>query len=511
MDNDKLENQSAAATPPGSEGPAGKRRAAGRSRCGRKRKLDEPAFAQAAGRVKARVREGQSAAAAAAAEGLGRSSFFERVGADPQLREEFRQARLTQPLVLIETEATRRAVDGTPRTVYYRGEPVGVKFVYSDSLLIMLLAAKLPEKYGKPRKAAAPPSSAAKRRQGLEAKLVDMHYFVMARRGRVRQFTRNYQLTCRANGEEPWPWAREFWLREAIKEVRERTHAQRLAAGLERREPVFVPDDAKERMPGQPGWRNTPAYTQGYTVSSALFEPESCGRGWAPLPGDPPDLWEQACALADGWMKSLQEDAWRAGVGVDEDLRASLPAPALVEWREPPEIAQARQQAERLEEAAYWRAIKGVEQPVYQGGEQVGSQTVYSDRLLKAVYQAELRVAAGAEGAKSVEQRAEERDRVTFDYVMRDLDAESMWYSFVYRSMVKVNEWRAELERAQKDRARLAKLGVPEYRAEQTDGTASPAAPGAFPEDLRKLGFLAVFSGIRFGEGGVCRPLDRAW
>lgn len=47
----------------------------------------------------------------------------------------------------VEDEALRRAVEGTEDPVFYQGEQVGIVTRYSDSLLVMLLKARRPEKY----------------------------------------------------------------------------------------------------------------------------------------------------------------------------------------------------------------------------------------------------------------------------------------------------------------------------------------------------------------------------
>jgi len=49
----------------------------------------------------------------------------------------------------LEIEAHRRGVLGVPRAVYHQGKVVGYEREYSDTLLRTLLAANLPEKYGK--------------------------------------------------------------------------------------------------------------------------------------------------------------------------------------------------------------------------------------------------------------------------------------------------------------------------------------------------------------------------
>lgn len=45
------------------------------------------------------------------------------------------------------TEARRRAIKGTQRPIYQRGELVGYETIYSDNLLLALLKAKFPEEY----------------------------------------------------------------------------------------------------------------------------------------------------------------------------------------------------------------------------------------------------------------------------------------------------------------------------------------------------------------------------
>ena len=46
---------------------------------------------------------------------------------------------------LLEEEARRRAVDGVKQDIYYKGEKVGSRTVYSDTLLALMLKAKKPE------------------------------------------------------------------------------------------------------------------------------------------------------------------------------------------------------------------------------------------------------------------------------------------------------------------------------------------------------------------------------
>lgn len=48
---------------------------------------------------------------------------------------------------LLEEEARKRAVDGTPEPVYYKGQMVGAVRRYSDNLLMFLLRARRPERF----------------------------------------------------------------------------------------------------------------------------------------------------------------------------------------------------------------------------------------------------------------------------------------------------------------------------------------------------------------------------
>jgi hypothetical protein len=54
---------------------------------------------------------------------------------------------LPMALGVLEDEARRRAVDGTLKPVFYKGQPVGKIREYSDTLLIVLLKAHAPAKY----------------------------------------------------------------------------------------------------------------------------------------------------------------------------------------------------------------------------------------------------------------------------------------------------------------------------------------------------------------------------
>lgn len=53
----------------------------------------------------------------------------------------------SEALEHLEYEAYRRAHDGTAKPVFYQGQPCGTVQEYSDTLMIVLLKARAPEKY----------------------------------------------------------------------------------------------------------------------------------------------------------------------------------------------------------------------------------------------------------------------------------------------------------------------------------------------------------------------------
>ncbi len=64
----------------------------------------------------------------------------------PAYAEAFAEAR-AEACEALESEAWRRAVEGVVRPVYYRGKVVGTVREYSDTLLIFLMKAAMPQKY----------------------------------------------------------------------------------------------------------------------------------------------------------------------------------------------------------------------------------------------------------------------------------------------------------------------------------------------------------------------------
>lgn len=78
--------------------------------------------------------------------GLPRSTSYSHRNAEPEFAALWDEA-IEAGTDNVEDEALRRAVEGTEDPVFYQGEQVGTLTRYSDSLLVMLLKARRPEKY----------------------------------------------------------------------------------------------------------------------------------------------------------------------------------------------------------------------------------------------------------------------------------------------------------------------------------------------------------------------------
>ncbi len=75
-----------------------------------------------------------------------------------------------QSIQALETEARRRALVGTEKPLFHKGNQIGNVPVFSDPLLMFLLKAKRPEVYrdrGLPTRAAPPDASASSSDAGL--------------------------------------------------------------------------------------------------------------------------------------------------------------------------------------------------------------------------------------------------------------------------------------------------------------------------------------------------------
>jgi AcrR family transcriptional regulator len=102
--------------------------------------------AEKRGKFLSELRQGASIARAAAAVGVSRSTVYEYRSTDEAFATEWDQA-VEDGTDTIEDEAYRRAVEGVDEPVFYKGDEVGHVRKYSDTLLIVLLKARRPEKY----------------------------------------------------------------------------------------------------------------------------------------------------------------------------------------------------------------------------------------------------------------------------------------------------------------------------------------------------------------------------
>lgn len=100
--------------------------------------------------------------AASRVSGISRQDHYLWVKKDPQYVADFLEAQ-EKAIDALETEARRRAVDGTERPVYQGGELVGTIREYSDTLLIFLLKGARPERYRERYDIQITPTDAIKR------------------------------------------------------------------------------------------------------------------------------------------------------------------------------------------------------------------------------------------------------------------------------------------------------------------------------------------------------------
>jgi hypothetical protein len=75
-----------------------------------------------------------------------RSTIYDWINKDAAFKIKF-EAACQVALGALEDEAVRRAFEGTKKPVYQGGKKVGMLTEYSDTLMIVLLKARAPEKY----------------------------------------------------------------------------------------------------------------------------------------------------------------------------------------------------------------------------------------------------------------------------------------------------------------------------------------------------------------------------
>jgi hypothetical protein len=77
---------------------------------------------------------------------IGRRTVYDWIENDSEFEKEYDKANRIA-LGVLEDEATRRAVEGTNKPVWQAGKRMGTIKEYSDTLMIVLLKARAPEKY----------------------------------------------------------------------------------------------------------------------------------------------------------------------------------------------------------------------------------------------------------------------------------------------------------------------------------------------------------------------------
>lgn len=92
------------------------------------------------------LRRGASVSSAANFIAVSRTTVYEHREQNDEFKAEWEDA-IEEGTDLLEDEARRRAAEGWDEPVFYKGEQQGTVRKYSDTLLIVLLKARRPEKY----------------------------------------------------------------------------------------------------------------------------------------------------------------------------------------------------------------------------------------------------------------------------------------------------------------------------------------------------------------------------
>ena len=94
------------------------------------------------------VKNGGNQAAAAAKVGISPASVHYHMKVDPVFKEKVQLAKL-EAMDMVEAAITHRGIEGVDEPVFYQGEQVGTKKVYSDTLLMERARALDSARYGK--------------------------------------------------------------------------------------------------------------------------------------------------------------------------------------------------------------------------------------------------------------------------------------------------------------------------------------------------------------------------
>ena len=94
----------------------------------------------------AAIAESGNVTSASKLSGIARKTHYNWMQEDEAYAAAYREA-LEEAAENLEREARRRAVQGTDKPVFYKGEECGAVREYSDTLLIFLLKGAMPDKY----------------------------------------------------------------------------------------------------------------------------------------------------------------------------------------------------------------------------------------------------------------------------------------------------------------------------------------------------------------------------
>ena len=105
--------------------------------------------------------------------GIDRSTAYLQRKKNPEFAADWDDA-IETAVEAMEAEAYRRAVKGTNKPVFHKGEECGVIKEYSDTLLIFLLKAHRPQKYIEKLQIAGDPEKPIEFRAGISPQLAEL-------------------------------------------------------------------------------------------------------------------------------------------------------------------------------------------------------------------------------------------------------------------------------------------------------------------------------------------------
>ena len=328
------------------------------------------------------------------AEGMGCSQFYKRVGEKPEMAEALRKARKAKGLEILEAEAFRRALEGDVKPVYRGGKMVGEVRVYSEKMLMVLLAAHAPQKYGR-RGANQAGERTPEEEAALRADLVARYREINADHLRM---VKGWIAEGRLQRPEDWK-ADELMAEQEDGEMGRQGDTELTQEGETRRRGDAEQEGKadQEHEVGDAGAAPTEDAEMGRRGDAEMGRQEE--KTDQDQEHDQEQEGEEAEMGRQGDAEKGEQEA-KADLEQehDQDQKHDQEQEQSAEWQttnstagasgEIPELVDsagrtgAERTLEALEDEAFQRVVEGMEKPIFQKGKQVGVVRQRSDRLL---------------------------------------------------------------------------------------------------------------------------------